>query len=170
MLQVSGSFFFSAEPAFKKFHGKDEIIQAVQVLLPQFRLHGTFIPNYFNASGSAICIHKNLLPEGAIVTHVVTCQGRDHTVTIHSGDCVLVVVNVHFEPELTLRSLRERLRLITPRWPHCPDALGVFAGDQNFANQKKEDSMFGTRLSPTVTRGRLPFFHSFSSRSRNCPA
>ena len=40
-----------------------------------------------------------------------------------------MVVNVHFEPELTLRSLRGRLRLITPHWPHYPDAIGVIMGD-----------------------------------------
>ena len=62
-----------------------------------------------SAGGSAICIHKSLLPNGAIVTHVITCQGCDHIVTIHSGGSVLVVVYVHFEPVLTLRSLRERL-------------------------------------------------------------
>ena len=41
------------------------------------------------------------------------CQGRDHIVNVRSGCRNLVVVNVHFEPELTLRSLRERLCLIT---------------------------------------------------------
>ena len=35
---------------------------------------------------------KNLLPDGAIVTRVITCQGRDHTVTISSGEGILVVV------------------------------------------------------------------------------
>ena len=36
-----------------------------------------------------ICIHKSLLPDGAVVTHVITCQGRDHIVTIHSGGSIL---------------------------------------------------------------------------------
>ena len=31
------------------------------------------------------CIHKDLLPEDAIVTHVITCQGRDHIVNVQSG-------------------------------------------------------------------------------------
>ena len=43
------------------------------------------------AFGSAISIHKNLFPEGAIATRVVMCQGPD---TIQSGDRDLVVVNV----------------------------------------------------------------------------
>ena len=51
-------------------------------LVPQFQLVGTFIPNCLNAGGSAICIHESLLPDGAMVTHVITCQGRDHIVTI----------------------------------------------------------------------------------------
>ena len=109
-------------------HGKDEFLQAVQVLVPQFRLFGTLIPNNESAGGSAIFIHENLLPDGAIVTHVTTCQGRDHIVTTRSGDCVLVVVNVHFEPDLTWRGLRERLRRISPHWPCYPGALGVIIG------------------------------------------
>ena len=80
---------------FKKFMGRMIFYQAIQVLAPQFRLFGTFVPNSLNAGGSAVCIiHKNLLLDGAIVTHVVTCQGRDHIVTIQSGDRNLVVVNV----------------------------------------------------------------------------
>ena len=52
----------------QEIHGKHEFLQAIQVLAPQFRLFGTFIPNNLNAGGSAICIHKkNLLPEGAIL-------------------------------------------------------------------------------------------------------
>ena len=55
----------------------------------------------------------------------------DHIVSIHSGDSILVIVDVHFEPDLTLRSLRERLRLIFPHWPCNPGAFGVMAGDFN---------------------------------------
>ena len=64
-----------------------------------------------------------------MVTHVVTCQGRDHIVSIRSGCRNLTVVNFHFEPELTLRSLRERLRLITTHCPLYPEAVGVIAAD-----------------------------------------
>ena len=45
--------------------GKDEFLQAIQVLAPRFRLHGTFTPDNVNEGGSAFCIHKDL--------HVVTC-------------------------------------------------------------------------------------------------
>ena len=129
------------------------------MLAPRFQLFGTFIPDNANAGGSAICIHKELLPDDAVVTHVVTCQGRDHIVNVWSGCQSLVIVNAHFEPELTLRSLRERQRLITPHWPHYPDAIGTIMGDFNiFASQRKEDSMFGIRLSPMVTRKRLLYF------------
>ena len=69
---------------FKKFMGKDEFLQATQVLAPRFRLFGTFIPNNANAGGSAMCIHKDLLLDEAMVTHVVTCQGRDHIVSVRS--------------------------------------------------------------------------------------
>ena len=95
-------------------HGKDEYLQAIQVLAPRFRFFGTFILRNENAGGSAICIHRDLLPEEAIVTHLITCQGRDHLVNIQSGRRSLVIVNVHFEPELTLRQLRGRLSIIQP--------------------------------------------------------
>ena len=85
----------------------------------------------WNAGGSAICIHKKLFLDGAVISHVITRQGRDHIVSIHSGDSILVTVNVHFEPDLTLRSLRERLLLIFPHWPCYPGAFGVMAGDVN---------------------------------------
>ena len=74
---------------------------------------------------------KDLLLDDALVTHVVTCQGPDHIVNIGSGCRSLVVVDAHFEPELTLRRLRERLRLITPHWPPFPEAVGVITGDFN---------------------------------------
>ena len=56
---------------FPEVHGKDEYLQAVQVLAPRFRFFGTFIPGNENAARSAICIHKDLLPEDASVTHTV---------------------------------------------------------------------------------------------------
>ena len=97
--------------------GKDEFLQAVQVQYTQFWLFGTFTLNSVHAGGSAIFIHKNLLPDGAIVNHVTTCQGRDHVVTTRSGEGVLVAVNVHVEPDLVLRNLRERLHRISLHWP-----------------------------------------------------
>ena len=55
-----------------------------------------------SAYTGTFCLKKLLL-------HVFTCQGRDHLVNIQSGRHSLVVANVHFEPELTLRQLRGRL-------------------------------------------------------------
>ena len=68
----------------QEVHGKDEFLQAIQVLASRFRLFRTFFPDNENAGGSAVCIHGGLLPEEAIVTHLVTCQGRDHLVNIQS--------------------------------------------------------------------------------------
>ena len=76
--------------------------------------------------GSAICIHREVLRDDALVTHVVTCQGRDHLVTIRSERHNLVNVNVHFEPELSLRHLRGRLSLIHPHWPSYSNGVGIF--------------------------------------------
>ena len=101
------------------------------------------------------------MSDGAIVAHVITCQGRDHIVTIQSGDCVFVVVNVHFEPVLTLRSLRERLRLITKHWPCYLGAFGVIIGDVNVC--EPEDGRFSV-WNQTFTDGdavKTVLFRSF---------
>ena len=107
--------------------------------------------------------NKDLLPDDVVVTHVVTCQGRDHVVNILSRCQSLVIINVHFEPDLTLRSLRERLRLLTPHWPRCPEDIGSDYGVTSIlASQRKEDPMFGIRPSPSVTRERSLYFLAFS--------
>ena len=94
-----------------------------------------------------------------LVTFVVTCQGRDHT------------VNIHLEPDLALRNLRERPRLITPHWPLYSEALGVITED-DFSICEPEEGRFNV-WNQTFTdgdTGKAAIFHSFSSRSRNCPA
>ena len=98
----------------QEVHGKNEFLPAIQVLAPRFRLFGTIHLDSEYAGGSAICIHRDLLLEDAVVTHVVTCQGRDHLVNSQSGRHNLVIVNVPFEPELTLRQLRGRWGIIHP--------------------------------------------------------
>ena len=110
-------------------HEKNEFFQAIQVWVPRFRLFGTFILGSENSGKSAFFIHQDLLPEGVIVIHVIACQGHDHVVNVQPGRRNFVVVNVHFEPELALRRLRERLRLITPQWPPYPGAVGIIMGD-----------------------------------------
>ena len=77
---------------------KDQFLQAIHVLHTQYGMFGAFTPNNVNADGSATFIRKNLLPDRAIVTHEITCQGRDHIVNVRAGESVLVIVNVHFEP------------------------------------------------------------------------
>ena len=81
------------------------------------------------SNGSATFIRKSLLPDHAVVTHEITCQGRDHIVKIQSGESVLVVINEHFEPDLILRNFRERLRRI--HWPHYPEGFGMIIVDFN---------------------------------------
>ena len=39
------------------------------------------------------------------MTHLITCQGRDHVVNIQSGRQSLVIVNVHFEPGAYLETI-----------------------------------------------------------------
>ena len=149
----------------QEIHGKLEFLQAsysgIGPSIPAIRYVHT--ESYERRRIGCLCIHKNLLHEGAIVTHVVSCQGRDHIVIIQSGDRYLVVVNVHFEPDLTLRNLRERLRLITPHWVHYPEALGVMIGDFNIC--EPEEGRFNT-WNQTFTdgdAGKAAFFRSLFS-------
>ena len=44
----------------QEVRGKDEYVQAIQVLAPRFRFFGSFTPQNANAGGSAICIHKDI--------------------------------------------------------------------------------------------------------------
>ena len=97
-----------------------------------------FISENENAGGSAICIHRDLLPEEAIVTHLITCQGRDHIVSIRSGRHNLGFVNFHFELELTLRQLRDKLHLIRPHWPSYSNGVGVILGDVNICDPEPD--------------------------------
>ena len=85
-----------------------------------------------------------------------TCQGRDHLVRVQSGRQSPVIVNVHFEPELSLRRLRERLRLITPHWPSYPNAVGIILGDFNICEPEEGRFKFWNQ---TFTDGAM--FHSF---------
>ena len=147
-----------------EIHGKDEFLQAFQALAPKFRLHGTFIPRNANAGGSAKCIHKDLLPDDALVTHVVTCQGRDHVVSIRSGCRSLVIVNAHFEPELTLRCLRERSRRITSHWTPYPEAVGIVTGDFNICEPDEGRFNVWNKSFSEGDTGKSALFHSFFPR------
>ena len=71
-------------------HGKDEFLPALQVLHSHFRMFGTFIPDNVNAGGSAILIHKGLLPDHAVIAHGTTQQERDHVIRIRTDESALV--------------------------------------------------------------------------------
>ena len=145
----------------QEVHVKDEYLQAIQVLAPRFRFFGTFIPENENAGGSAFCIHRGLLPEEAIVTHVITCQGRDHLINIQSGRHNLVIVNVHFEPELTMRQLRGRLRLIHPHWLAYPNGVGIILGDFNICDPEEGRFNVWNQSFTDGDPGKTAVFHSF---------
>ena len=136
-------------------HGKNEYLQ------PRFRF---FFEPWFlktkNAGGSAICIHWDLLLEEVIVTHLVTCHGRDHLVNIQSGRHNLVIVNVHFGPELTLRQLRGRLRLIHPHWPAYPNGVGIILGDLNICDPGGRFDVWNQTFTDGDPR-KTAVFHSF---------
>ena len=126
-------------------HGKDVFLQAIQVLAPRFRFFGTFIHENEN-----VCIHRDLLPDEALVTHLVTCHGRDHLVNIRSEQHNLVIVNVHFEIVLILRQLRDTLRLSHRHWLAYPNGVGIILGDFNICDP--EEGRFNVR-NQTFTDG-----------------
>ena len=101
----------------QEVHGKGRVSPGYSGGGSAISFFGTSFPDNEKAGGSAFCIHRDSLPEEAVVTLLILCQGRDHIVNIQSGRHNLVIVNVHFEPELILRQLRGRLHLIHPHWP-----------------------------------------------------
>ena len=145
----------------QEVHGKGEFLQAIQVLAPRFRLFGTFLPDNENAGGSAICVHRDLLPEDAIVSHVITCHVRDHLVNTQSGRHNLVIVDVDFEPERTLRQLRGRLHLIHPQWPSYPNGVGIILGDFNICDPEEGRFNVWKQSFTDGDPGKTAVFHSF---------
>ena len=146
---------------FRKCMERTNIFRLFRCCLRDFVFFGPFIPGNENAGGSAICIHRDLLPEEAIVTHLITCQGRDHLVNIQSGRHNLVIVNVHFEPERTLRQLRGRLRLIHPHWPAYPNGVGIILGDFNICDPEEGRFNVWNQTFTDGDPGKTAVFHSF---------
>ena len=64
-------------------------------------------------------------------------------------------------PELSLRRLRERLRLITPHWLSYPNGVGIILGD--FNNCEPEEGMFNVwnQTFNDGDVGNTAMFHSF---------
>ena len=68
----------------RKFMEKTNSSRPFRFLRPGFSsLELSFKINQ-NTGGSASCIHKDVLPDETTVTHIVTCPGRDHIVSIQS--------------------------------------------------------------------------------------
>ena len=111
---------------------------------PQFWLYGVFIPNNLNAGGSVVCIHTNLLLEGAIVTHVVTLRAMI-TLNFQSG-------RARPDPEEPTHTGHAVLK-----------PLGGSQGTSKCAILKREDSTLGIRFSLTVMleRPSSSIFHFF---------
>ena len=81
---------------------------------------------------------------------------------IQSGRHNLVFINVHFEPELTLRQLRGRLSLIQAHWPTYPSGVGTILGDFNICDPEEEGRFNVWNQSFTDgDPGQTAVFHSF---------
>ena len=134
--------------------GYSDVGSAIQIFC-------TFTPENENAGGSALCIHRDSSLEEAIVSHVIICQGRDHFVNIQSGRHNLFIVNVHFEPELTLRQPRGRLRLIHSHWLAYPSGVGIILGDFNICDPEGGRHNVWNQTFTDGDPGKIAVFHSF---------
>ena len=75
-----------------------------------------------------------------------------------------MIVHVHFELELTLRQLRERLRLVTLHWPSYPNAVGIILVISMSVNQKEgRFNVWNQTVTDDDERLQcfIPFFHMF---------
>ena len=45
----------------------------------------------YTQAGRLFSLARTILPENVVVTHEITCQGRDHMVKIRSGESVVVI-------------------------------------------------------------------------------
>ena len=127
----------------QEVHGKDEFLQAIQVLGPRFRLFGAFLPDNENAGGSAICIHRN------------------HFVNIRSGQHSLDIINVHFEPELTLSQLRGTLCIVHTHWLAHHRGVGVILGHFNNCDPEEGRFNYWNQTFTDGDPGKTAVFHSF---------
>ena len=82
-------------------------------------------------------------------------KGVTFFVIIQSGEVVLELINVHFEPHLILRNLRERLRRIAFHWPRCPECFGM--------SVRKGGSASGAKPSQKMMQGKRLFSAPFSN-------
>ena len=63
-------------------------------------------------------------------------------------------------PELTLRFLRERLRLITPHWHSYPNAVGIIMGDGNICEPEEGKCNVWNQTFTDGDTGKAALFHS----------
>ena len=91
---------------------------------------------------------------------------------MRSGVCNLVVVDINSKSDLILRSLRERLRLITPHWQLYPEILGVSRGRGGDFNICETEKGRFNKWNPTFTDGdvgKAALFYSFLLMSFRFP-
>ena len=70
----------------------------------------------------------------------------------------MVIVNVHSEPDMTLRNLRERLRRTSLHLPRYPQAFGVIIGDFNICEPEEGRFSVGNQTFTEGDAGKRPCF------------
>ena len=83
-----------------------------------------------------------------------------------SGRNNFVIVNVHFEPERTLRHLRDRLHSIHPHWPAHPYCVGTILGDFNICDPEEERFDVWKQTFTDGDPRKTVVFHSFHTSLR----
>ena len=78
----------------------------------QRHMVGTFLERQANAGRSAILSRETLLQGGSVLHREIKHAGWDHITTIRSKKRLLMVADIHLEPNSTLRDLRIRHRTI----------------------------------------------------------
>ena len=122
----------------QEVHGKDEFLQAIQVLAPRFRLFGAFLPDNENAGGSAICICEYSI----WATQPRYCQCPFWTWTY-------------------FKAVTCRLSIILPHWLAYPCGVGVILCDFNICDPEEGRFNVWNQSFTDGDPGKTAVFHSF---------
>ena len=120
----------------QEVHGKDEFLQAIQVLAPRLRLFGTFLLVNENAGGSAFCIQRGLLLEEALVTLRLLVMAAIIFSTFDLGNTVSLLSMSNLNLSLPFCSY-VAVRVSFTHWLAYPRRVGFFFGDFNICDPEE---------------------------------
>ena len=95
------------------------------------------------------------------MTHLITCQGRDHLVNIQSERHTFVIVNVHFEPELTSKAVTWQIGSYSPALACLSQCGGHYFWVTSTSVIRKKDDNVWNQSFTDGDPGKTAVFHSF---------